>query len=512
MTALVGASALVATAGCGARVPPYLGASVAAGGGGGGGPVTSVVGGASGQYVGGSGGSAGSGGSSGSAGSGGTAGQAGSAGSAGSSGGGGGGAPGSSSGATPAAVQALSVGNFSYNPQQQASYCTGTGGNTSSAPGVTPTSITVGNVSGMSGPVSDSFTQGAQAVQALFDAINHYGGICGRKLNVDVEDDGQNSNTNNQDTQYLIPKVLAFVGSLSDADNGGVQAMVSAGVPDMGPAINTNRSNSSVYWSATGGSVMVQGSSAYIYNTDINGEKQYGKLPSKLAVLSYNIPISAQAAQEFASAFQQAGSQICYTNYSISPAPGSLTPEVLAMQQHGCNGVFSTMDVVGNADLLKSMSQQNYHAEPIFTYESYTPAQISLAGSQAAQGIQVQLSSLPLSSNNPAIQEYQSQLATYQPGQAPTEFGLEAWADAEMFVYALLKAGRNPTRQSLVGVLQGITNWTTEGAFGPHTPAKRDPPSCGVGVTVQGNNFVQNWPPGGALYCNGQLVNVGSAG
>jgi len=416
----------------------------------------------------------------------------------------------SNSGAsTPAA---LTAANFNLNPQYEASYCTGTAGNTASGPGVTPSTITVGNVSGLTGVVSDSFGQGSQAVSALFDAINRFGGICGRQLKVDVEDDQQSASTNAADVQYLIPKVLAFVGSLSDGDNGGVPAMVAAGVPDIGPAINTDRSNSPVYWSATGGSLLVKDGQAYLYNTQLNGLKANGELPTSMAILSYDIPISAEAGQQFAALFQKFGVHICYTNYSIPPAPGATMGSVVqAMSSDNCGGVFTTMDIVGNADMLEDMYNLGFHPKLISTtYEGYTPDQITLAGQADSQGLQVGLNSVPLSDPNQAVQLYQSELATYEPGQKPSEFGLEAWADAQLFVYALIHGGRNPTRATLTSAMGSVTNWTVDGAFGPYTPSSRGESLCSVNVVVQGTGFVRQWPSSG-LYCTGQLVDVGPA-
>jgi hypothetical protein len=144
------------------------------------------------------------------------------------------------------------------------------------------------------------------------------------------------------------------------------------------------------------------------------------------------------------------------------------------------------------------------------TYEGYTPDQISVAGEQQSQKLQVALSSVPLTDPNPGVQLYLNDLNTYEPGQAPSEFGLEAWADAQLFVYALLKAGRNPTRASLTQALSQVTNWTTDGAFGAYTPSNRTGPTCVDTVEVQGNAFVRLWPSSG-LYCNGTLVDVGPA-
>jgi ABC-type branched-subunit amino acid transport system substrate-binding protein len=184
---------------------------------------------------------------------------------------------------------------------------------------------------------------------------------------------------------------------------------------------------------------------------------------------------------------------------------------VTSMQQKNCGGVFTTMDVVGNADMLQDMQSDGYHPGLVSTtYEGYTPDQISLAGSKAATGLDIGLSSVPLTSQVPGVQEYSSQMATYQPGQPLTEFGIEAWADAELFVYALLQAGRNPTRASFVSALNSVTNWTSDGAFGAYTPHNRTGPPCITNVKYNGSAFAETWPSSG-LYCQGGLVDVGKA-
>ncbi len=202
--------------------------------------------------------------------------------------------------APASSATSTSVG-FNFSPAAEAALCTGTSGNTASDTGVTPTSISFGNVSGMTGPLTGSFPQGPQAVQALFAAVNAAGGVCGRKLALDVEDDGQNSSTNAADVADLSPKVMAFVGSTSDGDNGGVPNMTSANVPDVGFAINCNRSEAPTYWSPAGGSCnqTPPGGPYYISDGIYRLAKQSGYLPTKMAFLSYSIAISAQAAEQF---------------------------------------------------------------------------------------------------------------------------------------------------------------------------------------------------------------------
>ena len=411
--------------------------------------------------------------------------------------------------AAPTAAPSPTSSGFNFAPASEAADCTGTAGNTASDTGVSPTSITLGNVSGLTGPLTGSFPQGSQAVEALFAADNAAGGICGRKLSLDVEDDQQNASTNASDVADLIPKVMAFVGSTSDADNGGVTAMTQANIPDIGFAINCNRSEEPVYWSSAGGSCNQNPPGTgpyYISDGEWLLSKQYSFYPTKLAFLAYSIAISAQAAQQFEKVYQADGGQVCYSDFSISPASASLESDVAAMQQNGCNGVIDTLDVTGNAKLLQAMQQQAWHPPYVeATFDAYTPDMISQAGESAAQGLIVGLPFTPLNEPQVMVQMYQQQLATYEPGDSPSGFGFLAWEDAQMLIYALIQSGHNPTRASVVKAFDSLQNWTGGGALGGYTPSSRGIYYCGVDAVVKGNGFVRKAPSSG-FFCGGKAV------
>jgi len=427
---------------------------------------------------------------------------------------GGGAAPGGSTGPSgaalsPQAAAELTPATFPYAAGAEAALCTGTAGNGSSDVGVTPTTVTIGNVSGLTGILSNNFEQGPEAVQALFSAINAAGGICGRRLQLEVEDDGQDSGKNAADTSDLASRVFAFVGSTSDADNGGAPVLASTHVPDVGTAINVARGQTGVFWTTTGGATVRNGQH-YIYDTLVRGLKAAGNFPQRFAVLSYSIPISADAAQQFLTVFTHEGATSCFTDESVSPATASLDQDVLQMKSKGCDGVYTTMDVTGNAKLLQAMQRQQFH--PRFagtTFDGYTPAQISVAGQSAAQGFEVNLPFLPFTDGNAVVSTYESDLRTYEPGKEPSSFGLEAWADAQMFIYGLIKAGHNPTRPALVQAFGSIDSWNTGGATAPYVPRLREPPGpCSVEAVVQGAQYVRKWPASG-YFCDGQLVPAG---
>ena len=57
-------------------------------------------------------------------------------------------------------------------------------------PGVTPTTIVIGQSAALSGPASELGTEMRAGAKAYFDHVNAQGGVFGRKIELVTQDDG----------------------------------------------------------------------------------------------------------------------------------------------------------------------------------------------------------------------------------------------------------------------------------------------------------------------------------
>jgi ABC-type branched-subunit amino acid transport system substrate-binding protein len=81
----------------------------------------------------------------------------------------------------------------------------GSSSSSTSAPGVTATSITFGSHQPLTGPAAPGYSEIAPASQAYFNYVNAHGGVFGRKIQLTFKDDGYNpTNTVNVVHQLVL--------------------------------------------------------------------------------------------------------------------------------------------------------------------------------------------------------------------------------------------------------------------------------------------------------------------
>ncbi len=186
--------------------------------------------------------------------------------------------------------------------------------------GVTAKSVTVGNVSIISGPVPSMFAGAAIGVKAYFAMINAQGGVNGRKLLVDSKDDAFSGQQNMTETQDAINSDFGLVGSFSLFDGYGCAALASdTAVPDVSVTLDegTNALPNDFSAQPLSGQETL-GPVAYY-------KKHYPKDTTVGAIVSDVASAKTQMAQQFAG-MQEHGIQDCLRRRCESAGPPTSPP------------------------------------------------------------------------------------------------------------------------------------------------------------------------------------------
>jgi ABC-type branched-subunit amino acid transport system substrate-binding protein len=376
----------------------------------------------------------------------------------------------------------------------------GAPGNTASDVGVTPDSITLGNIATLTGPVPGLFKGAVVGTQAFFAYQNSLGGVHGRKLNLTVADDRLDAGANRSAALDLTPKVFGFVGSFSTSDDGMAEALKGKAVPDVGYALSRARYQSPVNFSPQ---PLPPG-----WRT---GPFQYFKekfgdgVVTKMAIFYTDVQVSRDAARYVQTAAATAGWKFVYTR-AVEPNEANFTADVVRMRNDGVQGLMSFNDPGTQARIATAMQQQRFSVKLAdWGVTSYDQKFLGQAGS-AAEGslVDTQLAMYggEDSATVPEVALLQKWMRVVAPGFTADPYLAYSWAAARLFVQALQAAGNNPTRASVLTALKGIDNFDSNGLVPPAGPASKRAPSCFMVFEVKGNAFVRAAPPQRGFICD----------
>jgi branched-chain amino acid transport system substrate-binding protein len=364
--------------------------------------------------------------------------------------------------------------------------------------GVTATSITVGSIASLSGPIPADFAPVIHGVEAYFDMVNAEGGVFGRQLLLPAGDQLDDASDPSQDrlrAQELVGQdhVFAVVG-VATPEFTAAQYLVDNDVPAFGYAISPDWSKGDNLFGAEGSYVDFQTPGpepAFIAQRV--GARRVG-------LLAYNVTESSEACQGFDKVLTRYGISVVYSNLGI-PAPAiDLTAEAIRMRAAGVQLVISCMDLGGNVLLAQALQQEQMHVAQ-YWLNGYDEAALKQYTS-LMQGVYFLIPHTPFQlppselARYPGMQLYLTELARYFPQDTPSEVSLAGWIDATTFVTGLEKLGPHvtPTRSALVSALNSMVDYTADGLVSPITwrdeHDANGPFDCNVYVRVEGDSFV----------------------
>jgi ABC-type branched-subunit amino acid transport system substrate-binding protein len=377
----------------------------------------------------------------------------------------------------------------SSSPTTSSATATGTG----SSPGVTATSVTVGQVDDLSAPLAGLFKGAEDGTRAYFDYVNSTGGVNGRKIVLDARDSAYQGGVVASATTSQINNDFALVGGFSLLDSAEQPLIDKAKVPDVAYPLSIPLADSPNVYSPNPNTANDFPLAFFKYL-----KSKYPTQIKHVGILWANATASTQESESvFERAMKAEGFDIVYDR-GFSALESTFLPDVLAMKARGVQLFYSTqMPDSYAATLAKEMAQENFHPV-VIQGAAYSAALLSDAG-PAADGMYI-VQSYPLylpgqdSKDVPAAATFDHwmNVASTSP-----DFEIESvygWISAELFVQALKQAGSPPTRQKLAAALDGITSFDGGGMIPPADPAQNIPASCFILAQVKGNTIVRVSP------------------
>jgi ABC-type branched-subunit amino acid transport system substrate-binding protein len=358
--------------------------------------------------------------------------------------------------------------------------------------GVTDTTITLGGVFQMSGPVTGFGQEFLNGVTARLAKANAEGGVCGRQLDYLSRDDGMDAARNASETEDLMSQVLALVGSFSTVDAGGANVLDGTNVPDIGAAASPRRDRlanhrSHIYFPET---------------TAATAEWKYTvSQGAKTAVLVYvSLSNARELADNTAARMTDAGLQVV-DRIELAPTQFSYDGVARDIANSGADVMWFLHEVNASVAMAQALSDVDHGLEyPVFSAFSYSPKFLELAGA-SADGLALILPFQPFEETaaNPALAEFTSWLQQAAPGSGPTYDSLEGWAVTELFLQGLTQIPGPITRDALLASVSTFSDFDAGGAWSPTHPNDRLAPWCQVLLRAKGGAWTREAPATGFM-------------
>ena len=368
--------------------------------------------------------------------------------------------------------------------------------------GVTPTSVTVANVSTVTGPVPGLFEGAPTGTRAYFAYVNSTGGVYGRRLDVQAMDDGFSGLQNGSETRNAESADFAMVGNFSLEDSYGCSTLADdPAFPDVSVTLDpTTNALPNVYSAQPLALGMGLGMLEYF--------RHHFPKATRLGTVVTTTPTAVAQWDGEVAALHHAGFTIAYQQ-KVGPLTSTFTTEVIKMRDAGVNFVYLVaMDWQVAAILTQEMAQQDWHPTVVLSGGPiYADQFITRAGAAAADGDWLgQVQSLYLGQDAkviPADAEFLKWVQKVNPGWTPDMYTLYGWISAQLFVQALRAAGPHPTRGSVLAQLGKVTSFDASGLIAPNDPAGKRPSTCTLIARVEHGRFVRVDPPRAGFLCGG---------
>jgi branched-chain amino acid transport system substrate-binding protein len=317
-------------------------------------------------------------------------------------------------------------------------------------PGVTPTTILLGQSAALSGPSSQLGTEMRDGAQAYFDYVNSKGGVNGRKIVMKTLDDGYEPERAAANTKELIhgEGVFALFGYVGTAtSNASLPLVTKENLPFFAPMTGAQSLRAPFQPN------IFNIRAGYVPEMEKIVENLEGMGVKKIAVFYQDDAYGKAGLDAVESALKKRNLAVMGT-VTIERNNTNVTAAVAKIRAMAPPAVIIVTPYATSAAFIHAM-RQNAVALPYFWNISFVGSQ-SLANAlgKEAPGVMIsQVMPSPWNEKLALIKEYKKLYLT-KPGRAQGFVSLEGFIAAKVFVEGLQGAGANPTRASFTRAIE----------------------------------------------------------
>ena len=374
---------------------------------------------------------------------------------------------------------------------------------TASAPGITTTQILIGSHQPLTGPAAPGYSEIAPAANAYFSYVNAHGGVYGRKIVYKYIDDGYDPTRTASVVRQLVLQnsvYAVFNGLGTPTHLAAVSFLNSEKVPDVFVASGCVCWNDPAKYPQTFGWQL-----DYIREGKILG--QYVKQHFAGFKIGYFFQNDEFGQDGVKGLDYEIPHSMVVSRQSYNPTNVTITSQVAALRASGAQVIVS-FSIPAFTALLKlnalklgyspTLVVSNVGSDPITLsglLEAYAKqGGVTVNGNQLTNGI---ITDAYLPALNPSDSWYVlfKKVHDQYDAKAPLDGNvLYGMSSAYTFVQAMLKAGRNPTRASLVSAIErGLPQGPVEAPFAYSSSNHNGATGAYMG-TVKNGAIVQQGP------------------
>jgi branched-chain amino acid transport system substrate-binding protein len=356
-------------------------------------------------------------------------------------------------------------------------------GNKASDSGVTPTQITLGNVSSRTNPFgSHQFDPNYYGLVSFIQHCNAVGGINGRALTlVPCDDGGTNSGNVNCVNTMLSQHAFSMVAN-NIFTYGGGQIAYQHNLPDVGGEPITGQPYYTYpnFFNIYGDHYPKDGKNPG-YQNQYWGTSELGAYfkqvqhVSKVGVVYYTQSSSQRGYQAIAQTMTQQG--IAVHGHAVNLADPNYQAAVSAMKNEGDQMVFDALDLAGNQQLCQAMNSYGYAG-------SNNPQHLPLAkvstiaawSDDVGKDFSSPCRDIVWSNGKsasfddtsvPMVKTFREDFQRYGQGQALSQWAEEGYIAGIWFAQAAHSCGSNLTRNCIEHYLSSQASMTADGLMAP---------------------------------------------